>query len=139
MSGPSAATPASITPAEWNRTDCARLLREIPVQVGGTGEEQGASAFPHRADCAFHTHSCCGRGIDAFKSNHRCLQDREQPPGRANAPTTSRLRRHDECEPAIARRNAGGRARPANAGPSWPVAATFARHDTHNPSQGRCT
>lgn len=99
----------SIAPVEWNYRGYDELVRENPGWQGYRGSETGASAFLRRGERVFHTYSCFARGIDLLNGTYNFLdltargrqEDWEQPPGRADGPALSWLRRHDEYDSPV--------------------------------------
>jgi predicted dithiol-disulfide oxidoreductase (DUF899 family) len=96
----------AIVPVEYNYTGFAELVRKNPAWEGYRGSEMGVSAFLRHGDRVFHTYSCFERGIDQLNGTYNWLdltargrqEDWEQPPGRADGPAMSWLRRHDEYD-----------------------------------------
>ncbi|MGH3588631.1 MAG: DUF899 family protein, partial [Pseudonocardia sp.] len=96
----------AIVPVEYGYTGYDELVRENPAWEGYTGSEMGMSAFLRDGDRVFHTYSCFRRGIDQLNGTYNWLdltargrqEDWEQPPGRADGPAMSWLRRHDRYD-----------------------------------------
>jgi predicted dithiol-disulfide oxidoreductase (DUF899 family) len=94
----------AVAPVEYNYRDAAELEEDNPDWVGWSGEQPGMSAFLHDSDRIFHTYSSYARGGDLLIGTYNWLdltalgrqEDWEQPPGRADGPFMSWVRRHDE-------------------------------------------